>query len=91
MVSSNMLDQFLQLLPDNLDGQTEEMQLASLVVVILKLVKQLTKVRELHQLVENPAALQAPHLLLVLSQCSLSAHGVLSDCSIALSFLSDLA
>ena len=58
LVSSTMLDSFLELQPEDVEGSNEEMQLASLENILLRLTKQLTEVGEIHQLVENPAAIK---------------------------------
>ena len=58
LVSSTIMDSFLDLQPEDVEGSNEEMQLASLENILLRLTKQLTEVEELHQLQENPAAIK---------------------------------
>ena len=57
-ISSTIMDEVLDMKPEDIQGETEELQLANLEKLICRLTKRLREVDELHQLVESAAAVK---------------------------------
>ena len=57
-ISSAIMDKFLEMKPHDIQGETEELQLANLEKVLYKLRKQLKQVDELQQLTESAASVK---------------------------------
>ena len=57
-ISSSIMDKFLELKPQDVEGETEELQLANLEKILYKLRKQLKQVDELQQLTESAASVK---------------------------------